>query len=136
MWRESGSSVVCRSRVRGLCCQGRIALQLPACQPTAQAPELFSQPEPLHRAMQHLVFSRHPPASYSNKGSVSAGVWGSVTLSAVPSLPGEGLGKTRATTAGTSITYRRRSNLLLKDRKDSGKSVISGISYGKLGSSG
>lgn len=64
------------------------------------------------------------------------GVQGSVTLSMVPSLLGEGPGKTSGTTGGTSISYMRRSDLLLKDRKDSGKSVISGISYGKLGSSG
>lgn len=64
------------------------------------------------------------------------GLLGSVALSTVPSLLREGPGKTCITAADTSISYVRSRDLLLKDSKDSGKSVISGISYGKLGPSG
>lgn len=61
---------------------------------------------------------------------------GSVALYTVPSLLREGPGKICVTAADTSISYMRSSDLLLKDSKDVGKSVISGISYGKLGPSG
>lgn len=58
----------------------------------------------------------------------------SLVHSAIPAQ--EGPWETHVTTADTSISYMRSSDLLLKDSKDSGKSEISGISYGKLGPSG
>lgn len=58
----------------------------------------------------------------------------SLVHSAVPAQGGPG--NTCVTAADTCIGYVRSSDLLLKDCKDSGKSVISGISYGKLGPSG
>lgn len=137
MWRESGSSAACRNRMRDLCCQGQIALQLPGHCPG------FRAVQPARATAQgcaaFVIFQTSSCKLQQQRVSISrnhVGVQGSVTLFTVLSLQGKGPGKSGGTTAGTSIIYMRRSNLLLKDRKDSGKSAISGISYGKLGSSG
>lgn len=138
-WDVEGVKELCsfRNRVRDLCCQGQIALQLPAHCPGFRAVQPASATAEGCAAF--VIFQTSSCKLQQQRVSISrncAGLQGSVTLSTVPSLLGKGPGKTDGTTAGTSINYMRRSNLLLKDRKDSGKSVISGISYGKLGSSG
>lgn len=103
------------------------------CEPTAQ------DSEPLQSGMQHL-FSKHSTVKLQQQRVSSSGnctgELGLLALSTVASLLREGPGETWVTRAATSISYMRNSDLLLKDSKDNGKSVISGISRGKLGPSG
>lgn len=95
-----------------------------------------ASPEPLQHAAVLGVFK--PPLQQqkvSSSGNCPREL-GSVTSSTESSLLREGPGISCVPAADTSIGYVRSCDLLLKDSKDRGKSMISGISYGKLRPSG
>lgn len=101
-WDVERVRELCRNRVRDLCCQGWIALQLPARCPG------FRAVQPARATAQgcaaFVIFQTSSCKLQQQRVSISrncVGVRASVTLSTVLSLLGKGPGKTGGTTEGT-----------------------------------